>query len=111
MRKLNCPEELLNIICKIYSFAKMKIDLHQKAINVNRGVLQGSILSPMVFNIYINDLITKTDNVAFEILVYADDIAVICKNKLELLNIMNIVKNLAKNNDVQINKKKSGILD
>ena len=35
--KLNFPEELVNTINKIYSFAKMKIDLHQTAINVNRG--------------------------------------------------------------------------
>lgn len=46
----------------------------------------------MLFNIYINDLITKIDSIAFEILANADDIAVICKNKLELLNVMNIVQ-------------------
>ena len=110
MRKLNAPEKLINTISKIYSFAKMKINIFQKPMNVNRGVLQGSILSPMLFNIYINDLIKEIDENAFEVLAYADDIAVICKNKNELLNVMNIIDKWAINNDVLINKKKSGIL-
>ena len=78
--------------------------------NVNRGVLQGSVLSPYLFNIYINDLIEEIDLNAFEVLAYADDIAVICKNKEELLNVMKIVERWSNDNKVNINKKKSGIL-
>ena len=90
MRKLNFPEELINTISTIYNFEKMKIDLYQQAINVNRGVLQVSILSTVLFNIFINDLISKIDNVAFEV---------------ELWEVMNIKEDWANNNDVKIKKK------
>ena len=54
----------------------MKINLHYKELNINRSVLQDSFLSPMTFNIYINDLIDILDKNVFEILAYADDIAI-----------------------------------
>ena len=108
MRELGAPNKLINSIAKIYSFAKMKIN--DEILNVNRGVLQGSILSPMLFNIYINDLINNLDKNVFEILAYADDIAIICKNKNELLNSMEIIDKWALNNNIKINKNKSGII-
>ena len=83
----------------------MKINLFQKPININRGVLQGSILSPMLFNIYINDLIITIKNNAYDVLAYADDIAVIAKNYDELISVMKIIENWAENNDMIINKK------
>ena len=54
----------------------MKINLLFKELNINRSVLQDSFLSPMTFNIYINDLIDILDKNVFEILAYADDIAI-----------------------------------
>ena len=63
MRKLNAPEKLINTISKIYSFAKMKINIFQ--MNVNRGVLQGSyLLCYLIFN----DLIKEIVENAFEVL-------------------------------------------
>ena len=110
MKKYKISETIINTIMKIYTYAKMKINLYHKSININRGVLQGSILSPMLFNIYINDLIKEIKINSYEVLAYADDIAVICSNHNELIKVMKVVENWAKNNDMNINKKKSGIL-
>ena len=60
----------------------------------------------MLFNIYINDLMKVIDENEFGVLAYVYDIAVISKNKDELLKIMDIIDKWAKNNDVLINKKK-----
>ena len=45
-------EEIINAIKIIYSNAKIKISSNDDYININNGVLQGSLLSPILFNIY-----------------------------------------------------------
>jgi hypothetical protein len=55
---------------------------------MNRGVMQESIISPILFNIYIPDLVEALGEIALEILAYADDMAVICRNEKELTPII-----------------------
>jgi hypothetical protein len=45
-------EALLNVIKIIYSNARIVIDPLYGEINFNKGVLQGSILSSLLFNFY-----------------------------------------------------------
>ena len=45
--------KLINTIRLIYSYAKLKISSNSEIINVNNGVLQGSLISPLLFDIYI----------------------------------------------------------
>ena len=49
--------EIVNTIKLLYSRAKLKISNVSENINVNNVVLQGNIISPMLFDLYINDLI------------------------------------------------------
>ena len=107
--KRYCPS-IVNAVRKIYSSAKMRLNTLQKQINVNRGVLQGGILSPWLFNIYIDDLIRDLENKAFEVLGYADDLAIICKSKKELDIVIDALELWSIENGIEVNKKKSGIL-
>ena len=50
MEKAGIEEELINAVKKIYSFSRFRIDPLINDIYVNKGVLQGSILSPILFN-------------------------------------------------------------
>ena len=43
---------------------------------MNNGVLQESLISPMLFNSYINDLIKELNQNSYEILAYAYDLYV-----------------------------------
>ena len=54
--------------------------------NISRGVLQGSILGPLLFLIYVNDMFGAVRN---KLLLYADDSANFaadkCLSKIEIL--------------------------
>jgi hypothetical protein len=110
LKKKGYDECIVNAIKKVYSGARMRLNTFQEHINVNRGVLQGGILSPWLFNIYIDDLICDLKTKAFEVLAYADDIAVICRNKEELDRVIDALEKWSLENEIAVNKKKSGIL-
>ena len=47
---------------------------------------------------------------AFEVLAYADDLAVICRNNDELNIVIDTLEEWSKLNEIEVNRKKSGIL-
>jgi hypothetical protein len=77
------------------------------------GLLQGSPISPLLFNIYldeiIKDFLTQNDISVTDSFLYADDIAfIIPRNKLETAIIS--LRQLSSKRNMMINDNKSGIL-
>ena len=68
------------------------------------------MLSPDLFNVYINDMITILSRVRLTPIVYVDDLAVICDGDSRLFEAMDLIETWAGQNDIEVNKKKSGIL-
>ena len=66
--------------------------------------MQGSLISPMLFDLYINDLINESDNYSFEALAYADDLCVLCDSKNQLINVLKIIDKRTELNDIKVNK-------
>ena len=56
---------------------KVGIELSDK-ININHGVLQGTVLGPLIFLLYVNDFSEKLEG-ENDVVQFADDTSVVCK--------------------------------
>ena len=82
----------------------------------SNGVRQGGILSPLLFNVYVDDLSTdlnnlKTgcniNNIYLNHFMYADDTVMVAPSPVALQKLINCCSVFAKNNDMLFNTKKS----
>ena len=51
-----------------------KLKCEYRIIRTNRGLVQDSTISPILFNIFLNDLLNSFETNNIHVLVYADDI-------------------------------------
>ena len=78
MKHLNIDGKLINSIEWLYRQTRFMVN--GKEVPIGAGVIQGGVLSPALFIIMFNDLISKLDNLGFEVFAYADDLAVIVES-------------------------------
>ena len=79
-------------------------------IKTTRGVGQGYVTSPTLFNCYTADLLRQMCQTATGVKAYADDIAALCRSYDELVKTIKVVEEWCEANDIGINKAKSGII-
>ena len=111
-KKLNDYEVSWNIIkllWQIYNNYEVIIN-GVNWIKIDTGLPQGSWLSPILFNIYINNLLKELDNTGAFYRAYADDIVIGIENEEQANNILGIVKDWSETSWIEINPRKSGLL-
>jgi hypothetical protein len=83
-----------------------------KPSKINSGVAQGSLISPLLYDWYINDLVSELSRLFGQActFAYADDIAVLCLGYSEVRTALLRTEEWARKNGALINKKKCGIL-
>ena len=75
-----------------------------------RGLVQGSWLSSVLFNLFINDLLKEYRIQEIETRGHADDIVCIWESKAQAINAIEVMKKWSTENIMEINPSKSGIM-
>ena len=113
--KIGIREELLKSLKALYTnlYSSVKVNDRQSlAFKVGRGVKQGCTLSPILFNIFINDLIEylneavegiEIGNTKINTLVFADDVVLIADCPIKLQNLLGALGKWCKDNQMIIN--------
>ena len=90
--------------------SKFSLKYNGEIIQTYKGLVQGSVLSPILFNLFINDLLLTYEVNGITVRAYADDIACIWSSLAQTRKAIEIMRNWIIINRMTINPKKSGII-
>ena len=116
------PDYLLRIL--VYWYANQTMCVRwgsntSEKFSVSNGVRQGSMISPHLFKVYIDDLSVilnslkigcSVSDILINHLMYADDLVLICPSSAGLQKLLNVCQQFGLDNDIKFNSKKSAIL-
>ena len=74
-------------------------------------MLQGGILFPLLFSLYINDLANELNKIRdIKSYFYADDLTILIRGKRNINKVLTIIEEWSLRNMMGVNKKKCGIM-
>ena len=113
---------LYNALISLYKTVKSCVRINGLTtdfFDVNCGLKQGCLLSPLLFNLYIDDLVRDMNllNIGIDIddeklciLLYADDVILIADTEADLQSLLNCLYDWSERNGLKINNDKSKIV-
>ena len=120
--EVGMPHCILNVIINWYTKLRARIkrgDVLSNGFSMRSGTMQGSVISPLFFILYINDLIKNlrledlgcyTGNDYCGCLLFADDILLLSASVHQLQNMLNICYSYCNDWDMKFNVKKSNVM-
>ena len=116
-----CPI-IIRLLLNMYTQQKLQVkwnDVTSDQFNVSNGVRQGGIMSPLLFSIYIDDMLLELKNSGIGCVVgnyycgafgYADDIILLCPTITGLGHMIKICESYADKHFIKFNGTKSKLL-
>lgn len=122
--KLGVSAKMIRIMKNLYDKAVLRVNTDEGLtddVRITEGVLQGEILSPLLFILYISDIddyfrsrdlsgIDINNKLDVMILLYADDLAIVARNKADLRTKLKALRLYCLDNDLIVNESKTQIL-
>ncbi len=101
----------INILKLLYNSYHFSL-LGDSPKRIKSGVAQGSLVSPLLYDWYVNDLVSLLSRRfgAEHTFAYADDIALLCLGYSDLRSAISILEEWSRENGAILNRKKCGIL-
>ena len=82
-------------------YIRMKYCKYNRVMRMTLGIMQGSALSPLLANIYLNEFDQKMEKLKFQFIRYADDIVFLGRNNKEVTRAYVAAKEIL-NNDLHL---------
>ncbi len=105
--------QIVELITKLHRQSEIEIGGHK--MNAEMGLPQGSILSPVLFNVYLEEALKSSDKLESvrrrgDLLAFADDMLVMSNSVPDLTETIEALAMLNTRWNLRLNKKKSEIL-
>jgi hypothetical protein len=120
LQNMGVSSKIIKTLNSIYSTAKARVRTNydiSEVFPIEKGVLQGETVSPVLWNLYIEDLIHDLDNSetlpikilnrSIHALLYADDIVLLAYTPFELQKKINVLSKYFAENSLKINLTKT----
>lgn len=99
------------ILTLIESYLKQGVMQGMSEWTPEKGTPQGAVISPLLGNIYLNDLDWKMEDAGYAMIRYADDFVVLCRTADEAEKALELVKEWTKEAELQLHEDKTRIVD
>lgn len=101
----------INMLYLIKAFVKTSYKLDDKIYKRSKGLAQGSPLSPLLTNLYLDKLDRKFEDGAFRAIRYADDILILTRSKVEAENALDDLLKSVGGLGLKLNTQKTIIIE